>query len=132
MTRPIVFAFCTLFLVQGVGAWDVLNAQDGPPVTIKVITVTKDGTPIRARVRIKPYPNPEEDAYVVQVDKQFKIIQVGKCDESVWIGVRPETIGIVRKIGNWLPCRQPELKFDDFEIVPLALKKPSAPRPGKG
>jgi hypothetical protein len=95
------------------------------PKQIKVVTVTDRGEAVKAKIRIKAYPEPEKDAYVLRDGKGFEIISVDQCDSFVTITAVSETIGLVRKVGDdvpdWLSCTEPEVTFNDFVVVPLTV-----------
>ncbi|TBB53881.1 hypothetical protein ELH44_09460 [Rhizobium ruizarguesonis] len=126
MTRSIHKLLVALLLVQNVGQSAEAHAKDGGRAkAIKIVTVTEEGKSITAKIRIKSYPDPENDAYVLRSGEGFKVISVDKCNDLVSISAISETIGIIRKTGDsvpdWLPCTEPELTFNDFVIVPLTL-----------
>ncbi|MHC2529408.1 hypothetical protein ACVIEM_006555 [Rhizobium leguminosarum] len=126
MSRSIFAIVFAMVIVQVLGSWTEVHAKNKSlPKAIKVVTVTEDGGFIRAKIRIKSFPDPEKDAYVLRDGQGFKVISVDKCDDLVSISAVPETVGIVRKtadnVPDWLACKEPELTFNDFVIVPLTV-----------
>jgi hypothetical protein len=93
------------------------------PKAIKVITITEDGRRVNARIKIKAYPESEKEAYILGEEDGYAKIAVDKCDSFVMIMAESETIGIVRKaedlVPDWLPCKEPEVTFNDFLIEPM-------------
>jgi hypothetical protein len=80
---------------------------------------------VTAALKVRATDAPEADAHVVDVGDGYKVILISKCDSFVSITAISDTVGIVRRLGDavpdWLSCREPEIKFDDFVIVALTF-----------
>lgn len=92
---------------------------------IKVLTTTSEGVAVRAKIKLKVFPTGETNAYVLREGKGYSIISVESCDDFVSLSAVPDVIGINRKINDdvpdWLPCEEPEVVFNDFQIQRLTL-----------
>lgn len=92
---------------------------------IKVRTTTGDGVPVQAIIKIKIFPSGEKDAFIQRERNGVSIITVEQCDEFVSLSATSNVIGITRKINDdvpdWLPCEEPEVVFNDFQIQRFVL-----------
>lgn len=87
---------------------------------IKILLKTDNGLNVTADIKVKSFPSNEIDAYVLSSGNGFSIIALEKCDEFVSLNAVPNVFGISRKINDdvpeWLPCEEPEIVFNDFQI----------------
>jgi hypothetical protein len=112
----------SICVLQPLSAQDAaIKAEDArPPKIITVRTVTDQGANIRASVRVRMFPKEEADAYVKTEGNGYKVVVLERCDDTVSLKAFTDTFGITRKQGDlvedWLPCKEPEVVFNDFVI----------------
>jgi uncharacterized surface protein with fasciclin (FAS1) repeats len=97
--------------------------KSAPPKSVIVRTITDSGDNIRATIKVKIFPKDEAVAYVKVEGSGYKIVLLERCDDTVSLFAFADTLGIIRKQGDavedWLPCKEPEVVFNDFRITPF-------------
>lgn len=97
---------------------------------IKVVMKTSDGVGVKARLKVKAYPAAAVDAFVLNEGNGYAIISLENCDDFVSISAVSTVVGIARKLdgqtSEWIPCKEPEVVFDDFYIQRFAISTSNA------